>query len=221
MIGAPPAVAETVFSSATVEESVPTATPFPSVGPDGWVSVFPLPVAASTTVAPLTGLANSSVTVTVIVEVPLPTMIVLGLAVTVDTSVSGGPASTVMSGFSVIGTPPAVAEMVFCSAFVEEIVPVATPLASVGPAGCVMSLSLPVDDSTTVTSLTGSPLASLAVTVIVDVLVPLLALIVVGAALTEDWDAETPLGGWPGIGWQAVLPESVKVWPATGTNLQA
>lgn len=47
----PFAVAETIFVSATVELMVPVATPLAFVEP-GWVSVFPLPVAASTTAAP-------------------------------------------------------------------------------------------------------------------------------------------------------------------------
>jgi hypothetical protein len=45
-------VADTVFDCATRELRVPVATPFALVGPPGWVSVFPVPVAASTTVAP-------------------------------------------------------------------------------------------------------------------------------------------------------------------------
>jgi hypothetical protein len=45
-------VAETVFDSATVELKLPVATPLALVVPTGWVSVFPVPVAASTTVAP-------------------------------------------------------------------------------------------------------------------------------------------------------------------------
>jgi hypothetical protein len=45
-------VAETVFDSATVELRVPVATPLPSVVALGWVRVFPVPVAAKTTVAP-------------------------------------------------------------------------------------------------------------------------------------------------------------------------
>jgi hypothetical protein len=46
--------------------------------------VFPLPVAASTTVALLIGFPLASFTVTMIVEVPLPAPIELGAAVTVD-----------------------------------------------------------------------------------------------------------------------------------------
>src|SRR5690242_4707390 len=53
VIPTPPIVADTVFDSATVEESVPVATPpAPDTPPAGWVSVFPVPVAARTTVAP-------------------------------------------------------------------------------------------------------------------------------------------------------------------------
>ena len=55
------AVAETVLASATVALSVPVATPLVFVVPTGWVIVFPVPVAASTTVAPLAtvGVANT------------------------------------------------------------------------------------------------------------------------------------------------------------------
>src|SRR5438093_753603 len=55
VIAVPFAVAETVFAPATVELNVPVATPLASVVPLGCVRVFPLPVAASTTVAPLIG----------------------------------------------------------------------------------------------------------------------------------------------------------------------
>jgi hypothetical protein len=82
--GAPFAVAETVLVPVTVELRVAVATPLASVGPAGCVSVFPLPVAANATVAPLIGLPLSSFTVTVIVEVPLPATIELGAAATVD-----------------------------------------------------------------------------------------------------------------------------------------
>ena len=60
-------VAETVFASATVELSVPVTTPLALVTAAGWVSVFPLPVAASTTVVPLIGFPDASRAVTVIV----------------------------------------------------------------------------------------------------------------------------------------------------------
>src|SRR5690349_24030265 len=57
--------AVTVFVSATVELKVPVATPLTLVTADGCVSVLPLPVAESTTVAPLTGLPETSFAVTV------------------------------------------------------------------------------------------------------------------------------------------------------------
>src|SRR2546426_5644338 len=56
-------VAEIVFDSASVDASVPVATPSPLVGPLGCVSVFCKPVAASTTVAPGIGLPNPGATV--------------------------------------------------------------------------------------------------------------------------------------------------------------
>ena len=45
-------VAETVFDSATVELKLPVATPLAFVVPTGCVRVFPVPVAARTTVTP-------------------------------------------------------------------------------------------------------------------------------------------------------------------------
>src|SRR5258708_32461105 len=54
-------VADTVLLSATVELKVPVATPLAFVVPTGWVTVLPVPVAASTTVAPGIGLDRTSV----------------------------------------------------------------------------------------------------------------------------------------------------------------
>ena len=75
------------------------------------------------------------------------------------------------------------------SARVEAIEPVATPLASVTAAGCVIVLSLPVEASATVAPATGFPFASRAVTVIVLAAPP--AVIVPGAEPTVDTCAET------------------------------
>jgi hypothetical protein len=61
-------VADTVLDAATVELKVPVATPLAFVTPTGCVSVFPVPVAASTTVAPAIGLPEASRAVTVIVD---------------------------------------------------------------------------------------------------------------------------------------------------------
>jgi len=80
----PLAVAETVFVPPTVELRVPVATPLAFVGVPGCVSVLPLPVAESTTVAPLIGLPLASFTVTVMVDVLVPAGIDVGEAVTVD-----------------------------------------------------------------------------------------------------------------------------------------
>src|SRR5438093_210991 len=79
----PSIVADTVFDSATVELSVPVATPLAVVVALGWLIVFPVPVVASTTVAPAIAFPNPSFAVTVIVEVPVPAAIG-DVAVTVD-----------------------------------------------------------------------------------------------------------------------------------------
>src|SRR5439155_1388051 len=167
VMAVPLAVAETVFVPAPVELSVPVATPLALVVPLGWVRVLPLPVAASTTVAPLIGLPLASFAVTVIVDVPDPAAIEVGEAV-----------------------PVAVADTVFVPAPVELSVPVATPLALVVPLGWVRVLPLPVAASTTVAPLIGFPLPSFTVTVIVAL--PLPAVSVVGDALTVDNEADTP-----------------------------
>src|SRR6266540_819814 len=84
VMAVPLILADTVFASATVELRVPVATPLALVVPLGWVSVLPLPVAASTTVAPLIGVPLASFTVTVIVALPLPAVSDVGAAATVD-----------------------------------------------------------------------------------------------------------------------------------------
>ena len=77
-------VAEMVFDSATVELNDPVATPLAFVDPSGWVIVFPVPVAAMTTVAPWMGLPLASLAVTVMVEEPVPAVIDVGAASTMD-----------------------------------------------------------------------------------------------------------------------------------------
>src|SRR6266508_3884630 len=188
-IAVPLAVAETVFVPATVELNVPVATPLPSVGPLGCVSVLPLPLADSTTVALLIGFPPASFAVTVIVELPLPAVIEPGAAATVDCEADTGPGFTVTDAVCVMAVPFAVADTVFVPAPVALSVPVATPLALVGPLGWVSVLPLPVADSTTVAPLIGFPLASLTVTVIVEF--PLPAGSDVGEAVTVDSEGET------------------------------
>src|SRR6266511_2248244 len=192
-IAVPLAVAETVFVPAPVALSVPVATPLALVGPLGWVRVLPLPVAASTTVAPLIGFPLASLTVTVIVEFPLPAVSDVGAAVTVDSEgETAEPAVTVTVAVCVTAVPLIVADTVFDSATVELKVPAATPLPLVGPLGCVSVLPLPLADSTAVALLIGFPFASFAVTVIVAL--PLPAVIELGDAATVDCDADTGPG---------------------------
>src|SRR5919106_1221873 len=73
-IAVPLIVAETTLAPAAVELSVPVATPVASVEPAGWVRVLAMPVAARTTVAPLTALPKSSRAVTVIMLVLEPVL---------------------------------------------------------------------------------------------------------------------------------------------------
>src|SRR5881628_2297224 len=197
-------VADTVFVSATAELSVPVATPLWFVGPPGCVRVLPVPVAANTTVAPAIGLPNPSLAVTVMVEAPVPAAIG-DVAVTVDSPADRAPVVTTTVAVCVTATPSIVADTVFDSATVELSVPVATPLAFVVAPGCVNVLSvpvatpvalvvalgcvsvlpLPVAASTTVAPATGLPDASRAVTVIVDWLLPLEAVIGDVAAMPD------------------------------------
>src|SRR6266851_5452433 len=165
-------VAETVFDSATVELSVPVATPLALVVPTGWVRVFPVPVAASTTVAPAIGLPLASFAVTV----------------TVDCAAETVPAVTTTVAVWVIAIVLIVAETVFDSATVELKLPVATPLALVVPTGCVRVFPVPVATSTTVAPAIGLPLASFAVTVTVDAPLPA---VIGDVATTVDCAAET------------------------------
>src|SRR6266540_3278808 len=182
-------VAETVFVCAAVELRVPVVTPLALVVPTGCVSVFPVVgVAASTTVAPAIGFPLASLAVTVIVEAPLPA--VMGdVAVTLDCAAETVPTFTITLAVCVIATELIVAETVFVSAAVELRVPVATPLASVVPTGCVRVFpAVGVAASTTVAPAIGLPLASFAVTVIVEAPVPAT---IGDVAVTVDWPADT------------------------------
>src|SRR5919106_5795904 len=182
-IAVPLIVAETTLSPTAVELSVPVAAPFALVT-GGWVRVLQVPVAARTTVAPLTALPNSSRAVTVMVLVPPLAMMVPGAAVTVLWAALTGPALTVTVAVWEIAMPLIVAETTLAPAAVELSVPVAAPVAPVGPAGWVRVLPVPVAARTTVAPLTGLPNSSRAVTVMMLVPEPVLAPIVPGAALT-------------------------------------
>jgi hypothetical protein len=190
-IATPLIVADTVFDPAAVEERVPVATPLASVVPTGWVSVLPVVgVAARTTVAPWIGLPFASLAVTVIVEVPLPATIG-EVAASVDCPAETGPTFTRTVAVCVIARPLAVADTVFDPAAVELNVPVAWPFASVVAAGWVSVFPVVgVAASVTVAPFTGLPPASLTVTVMV--LEPEPAVMLPGAAATDDCDALGP-----------------------------
>src|SRR2546427_5417793 len=86
------------------------------------------------------GWRSASRAVTVIAEVPLPA--VMGdVAVTVDKDADTVPAFTTTVAVWVIATALIVAETVLEPAAVDDRVPVATPLASVIPTGCVRALA--------------------------------------------------------------------------------
>jgi hypothetical protein len=111
----------------------------------------------------------------------------VGFALTVDWPASTPAAVTVTVAVCVIPVPPAIAETTLIPAAVEETVPVATPLAFVGPLGCVSVFPVVgFATSVTVAPGTGLPFASRAVTVIVLVTAPKEAWIDVGLALTLD-----------------------------------
>src|SRR3989449_2864733 len=158
-------VADTVFEPAAVELRVPVATPLASVVPTGCVSVFPgVGAAVRVTVAPRIGLPLASRAVTVIVELPLPAGIG-DVALTVDCAAETAPTFTTTVAVWVIATVLIVADTVFEPAAVELRVPVATPLASVAPTGCVSVFpGVGVAARVTVAPLIGLPLASRAVT---------------------------------------------------------
>ena len=94
-----------------------------------------------------------------------------------------------MVAVSVIATSLILAETVLDSAVVDESVPVATPFASVVPAGWVSVLpEVGVAASVTVAPAIGFPNVSLAVTVMVEAPPP----VVIGdVATTVDWLADT------------------------------
>src|SRR5256885_4190 len=95
VIATPPTVADTVFAWATVELSVPVATPFVPVGPDGCVRVLLFPVTASVTALFLMTLPYWSRAVTVIVlgTAPVDALIVAGAATTPVRDASTAPGS--------------------------------------------------------------------------------------------------------------------------------
>src|SRR5436309_13466857 len=125
------------------------------------------------------------------VDVPLPAA--MGdVAVTVDKDAETVPTFTTTLAVWVIATELIVAETVFVPAAVALRVPVATPLASVVPTGWVTVLpAVGVAASVTVAPWIGLPLASFAVTVIVELPLPA---VIGDVAMTVDSAAETVPG---------------------------
>src|SRR5438034_1343843 len=125
------------------------------------------------------------------VDVPLPA--VIGeVAATVDCAADTVPAFTTTVAVCVLATDLSGADTVFDRAAVDERLPVATPLPSVVPIGCVTVLPVVgVAASVTVAPWIGLPLASFAVTVMVALPLPA---VIGDVAVTVDCAAETVPG---------------------------
>src|SRR5438876_525308 len=125
------------------------------------------------------------------VEAPLPA--VIGeVAATVDCAADTVPAVTTTVAVCVMATALIVADTVFEPAAVDVRLPVATPLTSVVPTGCVRVFPVVgVAASVTVAPWIGLPLASFAVTVIVELPLPA---VIGDVAMTVDTAAETVPG---------------------------
>src|SRR5439155_6525710 len=112
--------------------NVPVATPLAFVVVVGCVRVFPVPVAARTTLAPAMGFPEASRAVTVIVAwLPPLEAVIAAVAARLDCPADTPLAVTTTVAVWVIAAASMVAETVFDSATVELAVPVPTPLAFV------------------------------------------------------------------------------------------
>src|SRR2546423_3445826 len=100
---------------------------------------------------------------------PAPPAVIGDVTLTVDCDADTAPTLTTTLAVAVIATVLIIADTVFVPAAVELRVPVATPFASVVPAGWVNVFpAVGVAASVTVAPRIGLPLASFAVTVIVE-----------------------------------------------------
>lgn len=108
-IGRRSIVAETTRAPAAVAVRPPVATPSESVTAAGWVMVFPVPVAASTTVAPGSRLPNASRAVTVTMLPVPPAVIAGGTAVMLDSAAETGAGVTATLVVAWSAMPSAVA----------------------------------------------------------------------------------------------------------------
>src|SRR5256885_1142454 len=120
---------------------------------------------------------------------PPPPAVIGDVTLTVDCDADTAPTLTTTLAVAVIATVLIIADTVFVPAAVELRVPVATPFASVVPAGWVNVFpAVGVAESVTVAPGIGLPFASLAVTVIVDVPLPAA---IGDVAVTVDCPADT------------------------------
>jgi hypothetical protein len=143
--------------------------------------------------------------VTVIVEEPVPAVIEVGAAATVDCEAETPPGVTVTVTVCVTATALILAETVLLPAALEASVPVATPLAFVVPAGCVSVFpAVGVAVRTTVAPSIGLPYASFAVAVTVEGALPA---VIGDVAVTVDWDAETA----PAVTVTVAVPVTTRV----------
>ena len=137
-----------------VDRTVPVIWPLLFVVPLGCTIVSVAPrEELSVTVAPGTGLLFASRTVTVIVEVVVPSATTLvGNESTMEVDALTGPAVNVTLAVCVIVTPPATALITAFPAVVDRTVPVIWPLALVVPTGWVIvSNPLRFEDKATLT----------------------------------------------------------------------
>ena len=186
----PSTIVEIDFSSARVELKVATATPELFVTASTLVKLLSLPVALNVTEAPTTRLLFASRAVTVTRVVPLPAMMFAVPTATVDVVAETLAGVTVSDCVCVMATVAAVALTVLVPATVEEIAPVAAPLALVVAAGWTMALPVPVAAITTEAPLMALPNWSRAVTVTLLVELPSAAMLG-GDMATVDCAAET------------------------------
>jgi hypothetical protein len=150
-VTAPFTVAVTVFVPATVALSDPVIWPLAFVVPTGCVSVLPVPVAASTTVVPLTGLPAASFTVTVMVETLAPELavIVLGAAATSDWLAFGAPAVPVAVNVTGLPVRPLkVAVSVLVPAVVPRVHDVTTAIPPASVLTGVVGFTVPPPEAT-------------------------------------------------------------------------
>jgi len=134
------------------------------------LNVLLVPLAASVTAWPATGLpfASSSISSTLLLP---PTATLAGLVCSVERLAATAPATNVTA--TVLLAPPATAVTIFVSAFVDVSAALNCPLAFVFPLALALNVfPLPLALNVTVWLSTAAPLESVTVAVIVAVLVP-------------------------------------------------